>query len=175
METFSSTSDEQSPTVVMLNPDTDFTKAVNIRIHSECMTGDLFGSQRCDCGEQLEYALKYVSKHGGMVIYLRQEGRGIGLINKLRAYNKQDEGLDTLKANLALGFHADNRDYTDAIEVLKHHECGEINLLTNNPEKLKAFDKTKIKVIKRIPVIIQPVDENMEYLKTKKESFGHLL
>ncbi len=139
------------------------------------MTGDLFGSQRCDCGEQLDYALRYISRYGGMVIYLRQEGRGIGLINKLKAYNKQDEGLDTLEANLALGFHADDRDYSDALEVIRQHQCSEINLLTNSPEKLKAFDNSDIKVVKRIPVIIQPVDENMEYLKTKKESFEHLL
>ena len=175
MMTFSKDNVEKMPEVVMLNPDTDLTKTVNLRIHSECMTGDLFGSQRCECGEQLDYSLRYINKYGGLVIYLRQEGRGIGLINKLHAYKLQDTGRNTLEANLDLGFHADSRSYEDAIEVLRHLGVTSINLLTNNPEKVKAFEDTNIKVEKRVPVIIEPVRENIGYLKTKKEDFGHYL
>ncbi len=175
MSTYSNDKDEKMPEVVLCTENLDLNKPVNVRIHSECMTGDLFGSQRCDCGEQLEYSLRYISRYCGVIIYLRQEGRGIGLINKLKAYNKQDDGLDTLEANLALGFHADDRDYSNAIDILRDLGITKINLLTNNPEKLSAFEDTKIKVEKRIPVIIQPVDDNLEYLKTKKTSFGHLL
>jgi GTP cyclohydrolase II len=175
MSTYADMEDEAMPIVVLESENTNREYPVNVRIHSECMTGDLFGSQRCDCGEQLDYALQYISRYGGIVIYLRQEGRGIGLINKLKAYNKQDEGLDTLEANLALGFHADDRDYDDALEILKDLGVKKINLLTNNPDKLDAFEGTDIVVSKRIPLIIQPVNENLEYLKTKKEAFGHLL
>lgn len=175
MSTYAVSEDEAMPIVVMESENTKWDCPVNVRIHSECMTGDLFGSQRCDCGEQLDYAMQYVSRYGGLVIYLRQEGRGIGLINKLKAYNKQDEGLDTLEANLALGFHADDRDYDEAITILEEKGVRQINLLTNNPDKLGAFDDSKIEVIKRVPVIIQPVTENLGYLKTKKEAFGHLL
>ena len=175
ISTYSIDEEDKMPLVVLSTHNLDTSNPVNVRIHSECLTGDLFGSQRCDCGEQLDYALQYISRYGGVVIYLRQEGRGIGLINKLKAYNKQDEGLDTLEANLALGFHADDRDYGDAIIVLEDIGVSQINLLTNNPDKLNAFNDTNITVSKRIPLIIQPVNENLEYLKTKKESFGHLL
>lgn len=175
MMTFASDNGEKMPEVVMLNPDTDLTKTVNLRIHSECMTGDLFGSQRCECGEQLDYSLRYINKYGGLVIYLRQEGRGIGLINKLNAYKIQDTGRNTLEANLDLGFHADSRTYEDAIEVLRHLGVNSINLLTNNPEKVKAFEDSNIVVEKRVPVIIEPVRENVGYINTKREDFGHFL
>lgn len=175
MATYAVNESNLMPTVVLWCQNTDWSKPVNVRIHSECMTGDLFGSQRCDCGEQLDYALRYVSRYGGVVIYLRQEGRGIGIINKLKAYNLQDEGRNTLEANLDLGFHADDREYGAAITILQDMKVSSINLLTNNPEKLNAFEGSNIKVEKRIPIIIQPVDENLAYLKTKKEDFGHLL
>ena len=151
ISTYSINEEDKMPLVVLSTQNLDTSNPVNVRIHSECLTGDLFGSQRCDCGEQLDYALQYISRYGGVVIYLRQEGRGIGLINKLKAYNKQDEGLDTLEANLALGFHADDRDYGDAIIVLEDIGVSQINLLTNNPDKLNAFNDTNISVSKRIP------------------------
>ncbi len=175
MATYSTSQDDQMPIVMMYNPNTNFEKTVNVRMHSECMTGDLFGSRRCDCGEQLDFAMQYIAKNEGIVLYLRQEGRGIGIINKLRAYNKQDEGLNTLEANLVLGFHADDRNYDQAIEVLKLLRIKSINLLTNNPEKLDSFHSTGIMVEKRIPVIIEPHEDNISYLSTKKEDFGHLL
>lgn len=150
-------------------------EVVNVRIHSECMTGDVFGSLRCDCGEQLHRSSEYIESNGGVVIYLRQEGRGIGLENKLKAYNLQDEGMDTIQANLALGFHADDRDFTPAIEYLKSKGVRKINLLTNNPEKIASFEGTGITVVKRIPIIVAEDQENAPYLRTKKESMGHML
>jgi GTP cyclohydrolase II len=148
---------------------------VNVRIHSECMTGDVFGSTRCDCGEQLAASLKYIEENGGILIYLRQEGRGIGLVNKLKAYNLQDEGMDTIRANHALGFHTDMRDFSLAVEILKFMGVEKINLLTNNPEKLDAFAKSGIEVVNRIPLTIEPRPENRHYLLTKKQGLGHLL
>ncbi len=147
---------------------------VNVRVHSECMTGDVFGSLRCDCGEQLHSAMRTFGKQGGYLIYLRQEGRGIGLVNKLKAYNLQDEGMDTVSANVALGFHADERDYAPAIEILKHLSIDEIRLFTNNPEKIEAFEGTGITVIERIPIEVAPQDESEGYLRTKKEQMGHV-
>lgn len=150
-------------------------EVINVRIHSECMTGDVFGSLRCDCGEQLHRSSEYIESNGGVVIYLRQEGRGIGLENKLKAYNLQDQGMDTIQANLALGFHADDRDFTPAIEYLKSKGITKINLLTNNPEKIASFNHSGIKVMKRIPIIVAEDNENAPYLRTKKESMGHML
>lgn len=150
-------------------------KPVNVRIHSECMTGDVFGSTRCDCGEQLAASLKYIEVHGGMLIYLRQEGRGIGLVNKLKAYNLQDEGMDTIRANHALGFHTDQRDFTIAVEILKFMGVEKICLLTNNPDKLDVFKNSGIEIVERIPLTIEPRPENRHYLLTKKQGLGHLL
>jgi len=147
----------------------------NVRVHSECVTGDVFGSVRCDCGEQLDAALSVFGAGGGMLIYLRQEGRGIGIINKMKAYNLQDQGMDTIDANLALGFHADSRDYTPAIAILKHLKVNKINLFTNNPEKVRAFDGSGIEVIDRKPVEIDVRLENEAYLKAKKFRMGHFL
>ena len=147
----------------------------NVRIHSECMTGDVFSSVRCDCGEQLEAAMTFIAENGGILVYLRQEGRGIGLVNKIKAYNLQDEGLDTIKANHALGFHTDERDYTDGIEMLKDMGITQINLLTNNPEKIDAFKDSGIEVNERVALDIQPRKENQQYLKTKKTDMGHFL
>lgn len=148
---------------------------VNVRIHSECFTGDVFGSMRCDCGEQLATSLAYIEEHGGMLIYLRQEGRGIGLVNKLKAYNLQDDGADTIVANHQLGFATDLRTYEAAIAILKHFAITSINLMTNNPEKLEAFQNSGIQVASRIPVVIAPVNENARYFQTKKQGLGHLL
>jgi len=148
---------------------------VNVRVHSECITGDVFGSTRCDCGEQLKSSLKYLEEHGGILVYLRQEGRGIGLVNKLKAYNLQDEGFDTIVANHQLGFATDLRSYEAAIAILKHFEIARINLMTNNPEKLGAFENSGIHVESRIPIVILPVADNERYLQTKKDGMGHML
>lgn len=163
------------PHLCLSNIKAPFNVPVNVRIHSECMTGDVFGSTRCDCGEQLEYSMNYLRKNGGILLYLRQEGRGIGLINKLKAYNLQDEGLDTIQANHALGFETDGRSYEPAINILTQLGISSINLLTNNPDKIDAFENSSIKISKRIEVAIESRPENIGYLKTKKENLGHLL
>ena len=144
-----------------------------VRIHSECLTGDALGSLKCDCGEQLEYALKKINKEGGIVIYLRQEGRGIGLFNKVNAYALQDKGFDTVEANHQLGFEADLRDFSIVEDILKHFNIKKIKLLTNNPKKIFSFKD--IKVEKRIPINIGCNPYNEKYLKTKKEKMGHIL
>jgi len=148
---------------------------VNVRIHSECITGDLFGSTRCDCGEQLKASLDYIHEYGGMLIYLRQEGRGIGLVNKLKAYNLQDEGFDTVVANHQLGFATDLRNYDAALAILNQFGIKRIQLMTNNPEKLHAFETSGVSVESRIPLVIPAVSENERYLQTKKDSLGHML
>lgn len=167
--------EEGSPNLALLTEDLEVNKPVFVRIHSECLTGDVFGSAKCDCGEQLDYAMKWMQEYGGVVLYLRQEGRGIGLVNKLKAYNLQDEGLDTREANLALGFHEDLRDYTSAIAILEDLGISQIRLLTNNPEKLQAFDDSPITVVDRVPIEMPPKTENLGYLRTKKKDMGHLL
>ena len=146
-----------------------------VRIHSECITGDVFGSCRCDCGSQLTHSLKQISEHGGILIYLRQEGRGIGLANKLKAYALQDKGYDTVDANLELGLPIDGRDYAIAYQILKYYGLNMIRLLTNNPFKVAALEKYGIQVQERIPLTIEPNDDNLNYLKTKKDKLGHLL
>lgn len=146
------------------------------RIHSECFTGDILGSQRCDCGEQLKVALQRIEKEGiGIVLYMRQEGRGIGLLSKLQAYHLQEKGFNTIEANELLGFKADERDYTSAIEILKNLHITTIRLLTNNPEKIQAIEKGGIHIINRIQVEGGTTLHNKEYLITKKEKMGHLL
>ena len=150
-------------------------EVVDVRIHSECMTGDVFGSIKCDCGEQLEYSMKWVQKNGGVIIYLRQEGRGIGLVNKLKAYNLQENGMNTLEANIELGFHSDDREYHQAVVMLEDLGIEKIRLLTNNPEKIRAFENSHIQVVDRLSIEILPRPENMGYLKTKKKEMGHLL
>lgn len=144
-----------------------------VRIHSECLTGDVFGSLRCDCGEQLEKALRLISQKGGVLIYLRQEGRGIGLFNKINAYHLQDLGADTVEANHQLGFEADLRDFSVVEEILNHFGIQKIRLLTNNPKKLYSFQK--IEVVERIPIKVKPNPYNREYLFTKKIKLNHLL
>lgn len=162
------------PHLVMCAEATPSEGPVNVRVHSECMTGDVFGSLRCDCGDQLHAAMRTFGKVGGYLIYLRQEGRGIGLVNKLKAYNLQDEGLDTVSANVALGFHADERDYAPAIEILNSLGVSELRLFTNNPEKVQAFDGTGITVTQRIPIEVAPQEESESYLRTKQEQMGHV-
>jgi len=166
---------EYSPDLALVHPDIDVRNAVPVRIHSECITGDLFHSQRCDCGEQLVEALDYISKNKGVLIYLRQEGRGIGIINKLKAYNKQDEGMDTIEANIALGLSIDDRNYSKAIAILEDLDITSINLLTNNPEKIEAFDESDIEVVDRVSLEVKANSMNLNYLKTKKDSLGHML
>jgi len=144
-----------------------------VRIHSECLTGDALGSLKCDCGEQLEYALKTINEKGGMVLYLRQEGRGIGLFNKVNAYALQDKGMDTVEANHQLGFEADMRDFSVVEKILEHFNIKKIKLLTNNPKKEFAFKN--IRVVQRIPIKVTPNPYNEKYLKTKKEKMGHKL
>lgn len=145
-----------------------------VRVHSECLTGDALGSRKCDCGEQLESALNTINESGcGILIYLRQEGRNIGLLNKINAYNLQDQGFDTVSANHQLGFATDERTYEMAEYILDYMGVTQIRLLTNNPSKLDSFQK--IKIIERIPIIIQSNVHNEGYLRTKKEKSGHLL
>jgi GTP cyclohydrolase II len=165
----------QMPHVVLSNIELASSEPVNVRIHSECMTGDVFGSTRCDCGEQLSGSLNYIERHGGLLIYLRQEGRGIGLVNKLRAYNLQDDGLDTIDANHALGFQTDARIYTAAIDILRELGITRIHLITNNPEKIEAFESSGIEVVSRIPIVVHATPENEAYLHAKRERLGHLI
>ena len=149
---------------------------VTVRIHSECFTGDILGSLRCDCGSQLKTAMRRIDKLGeGIILYLRQEGRGIGLLNKLRAYNLQEEGMDTLDANLHLGFGADMRDYAVAAQMLKALGVKSIKLLTNNPLKINGLEEYGIPVVEREEIEIEHNKVNKVYLKTKKERMGHLL
>ncbi len=148
---------------------------VPVRIHSECMTGDIFASKRCDCGAQLHAALQHFKEEGGMLIYLRQEGRGIGLVEKLKAYNLQDEGMNTFEANVARGHREDERDYADAAAILKHFGVKRIHLLTNNPEKERAMLTHGIAVERRVPVIMPTNPHNEDYMRAKEEITGHIL
>jgi GTP cyclohydrolase II len=150
-------------------------EAVLVRLHSECLTGDVFGSQRCDCGEQLEDSMRFLREQGrGVLLYLRQEGRGIGLANKISAYALQEEGLDTVQANLALGLPEDARDYRVAAEMLLDLGVHRAALLTNNPAKIEGLRSHGIEVVERLPVPVEPNPYNLRYLRTKKEKLGHL-
>ncbi len=162
------------PHIALVNMNDCESNVITVRIHSECMTGDVFGSSRCECGDQLNYALNWFGRKGGILIYLRQEGRGIGLINKMHTYNLQDQGYNTKEANEILGFHQDARDYSEAIAILKDLGVNKINLMTNNPNKINGFNDSGIEVVKRIPVEIEPNNENIGYLKTKKWEMGHI-
>jgi GTP cyclohydrolase II len=149
---------------------------VPVRLHSECLTGDVMGSLRCDCRDQLESALKKIGRmERGMVLYLRQEGRGIGLINKIRAYSLQDQGLDTVEANLALGFRDDERDYAVAAHMLMSLKIESVQLMTNNPKKIDQLQQYGIKVNGRIPHIVEPNEYNRFYLETKAAKSGHMI
>jgi len=150
-------------------------KAPLVRIHSECITGDLFGSTKCDCGEQLEQSLAKIAKEGGVLIYLRQEGRGIGLSNKLKAYALQEKGMDTVEANQHLGLPVDGREYGIAFQMLQALGLDKVRLLTNNPRKIEALEQYGINVVERLPLHVEASCENRTYLKTKREKLGHLL
>lgn len=144
-----------------------------VRVHSECLTGDALGSLKCDCGEQLQAALKRIAEEGGMLIYHRQEGRNIGLLNKVNAYALQDQGLDTVAANHQLGFAADERTYEIVETILEHFGIKKMRLLTNNPKKIESLKG--VEIVERVPLIVEPNPYNENYLRTKKEQMGHLL
>jgi GTP cyclohydrolase II len=148
---------------------------VLVRVHSECLTGDVFGSSRCDCGEQLADSLRFLQEQGrGVLLYLRQEGRGIGLTNKISAYALQEQGLDTVEANLALGLPEDMRDYRVAAEMLLDLGVRRARLLTNNPAKIQGLERYGVEVVERVPLRILPNPSNLGYLRTKREKMGHL-
>ncbi len=154
----------------------DSKKPVLVRVHSECFTGDVFGSARCDCGEQLHRSLQLIAKEKrGVLLYMRQEGRGIGLLNKLRAYRLQDEGLDTVQANNQLGFPADLRHYGVGAQILADLGIKKIRLLTNNPKKIVGLEGYGLKVVERVPIVTEPGKHNKKYLQTKKHKLGHFL
>jgi GTP cyclohydrolase II len=162
--------------VAMIKGDIVGADEIPTRLHSECLTGDVMGSLRCDCRDQLLEGLKLIqSMERGILLYMRQEGRGIGLINKIRAYSLQDLGLDTVEANLALGFRDDERDYAVAAHMLKSLDVGSIRLITNNPNKMKQLTQYGINVAGRIPHVIPPNEHNRFYLETKAKRSGHLI
>lgn len=162
--------------VAMIFGDLENSESALVRVHSECLTGDIFGSKRCDCGPQLHAALRQISEAGaGVLLYIRQEGRGIGLVNKLKAYNLQDEGHDTVTANEKLGFKPDLRDYGIGAQVLASLGLKQLKLLTNNPKKIVGLEGHGLEVIERVPLEVEPAPENASYLETKKTKMGHLL
>ncbi|WP_239614070.1 bifunctional 3,4-dihydroxy-2-butanone-4-phosphate synthase/GTP cyclohydrolase II [Cohnella mopanensis] len=162
--------------VAFVKGEIDGSKPVLVRVHSECLTGDVFHSHRCDCGPQLEAALKQIDENGsGVLLYMRQEGRGIGLINKLRAYQLQEQGLDTVDANIKLGFAPDLREYGIGAQILKDIGIRDIRLLTNNPRKIKGLEGYGLNVVERVPIQMTENEDNTGYLHTKKAKLGHLL
>lgn len=171
---FSDSADDPQPHLAMVHTAMDPNKTVAVRFHSECLTGDILGSKRCDCGEQLHESLRIIEEKGGALLYLRQEGRGIGLINKLKAYELQDDGMDTVDANVHLGFAPDERDFTIAIKMLELLNISAIKLITNNPLKMNALEGSSVKFEGRIPLIINANDTNSDYLNTKAKRMGHL-
>jgi len=172
---FSNTEDNKEH-VAFVFGDVSNKSSVPVRLHSECFTGDVFGSRRCDCGEQLDTALKIISEHGhGVLLYLRQEGRGIGLLKKMQAYNLQDEGMDTVDANIHLGHLPDERDYTIAALIIKNLKVSSIQLITNNPNKIEQLKKLDIQVDGRVAIEVESNSDNHAYLQTKAEKMDHFL
>lgn len=175
-EIYTFKSDDEKEHAVVVKGDIMGRQDIPVRIHSECLTGDVLGSRRCDCRDQLLRSLVYLGKQDyGMLIYLRQEGRGIGLLNKIKAYSLQDEGYDTVEANLKLGLPVDERDYTFAVEVLKYFGISSIKLMTNNPAKVDFLADNNINVSERIPIKSTPTKYDEFYLSTKKSRMGHQL
>jgi 3,4-dihydroxy 2-butanone 4-phosphate synthase/GTP cyclohydrolase II len=162
--------------VALVKGQPSHTKRVLIRIHSQCLTGDVFHSIKCDCGRQLQQAMELIEQEGcGAIIYQLQEGRGIGLMNKIRAYALQDQGQDTVEANLSLGFDADLRDYEVCAEVIKQLGIGAVRLLSNNPDKIEGLRSAGVEVVERVSIEVEADQTSIGYLKTKREKLGHLL
>ncbi len=162
--------------LALVKGEIDESKPVLVRVHSECLTGNVFASLRCDCGEQLHYAMRAVEKEGsGVVLYMRQEGRGIGLVNKLKAYRLQDDGVDTVEANEKLGFKADLRDYGIGAQILVDLGIRRMRLMTNNPKKIIGLEGYGLEVVERVPIEIEPNEINHKYLETKRDKLGHLI
>lgn len=176
MYAISESPDEWRPELVLVAEGTRFDEAVNLRIHSECITGEVFHSRKCECGPQLSTAMEIFGENGGIIIYLRQEGRNIGIINKLRAYALQEQGHDTVQANLSLGLPADGRDFTIVGDILAYFGVKKVRLFTNNPEKLSVLDEDdRVVLLDRVSLQMEALPENEGYLETKKSYFKHLL
>jgi 3,4-dihydroxy 2-butanone 4-phosphate synthase/GTP cyclohydrolase II len=166
---------DQTEHVALIHNDMDKSKPVLVRIHSECLTGDVFGSARCDCGTQLKDAQARLAREKGILLYMRQEGRGIGLSNKIKAYELQTQGMDTVEANHQLGFQTDYRHYGISAQMLQHLGVTEIRLMTNNPKKIKDMGQFGIRIVERVAQESEANDKNIQYLKTKRDKLGHLL
>ena len=162
--------------IALVKGDIDPDEPTLVRVHSECLTGDVFGSRRCDCGSQLDKAMEMIGREGrGVILYMQQEGRGIGLLNKIKAYALQDEGCDTVEANLRLGFKADLRDYGIGAQILAELGVRKMRLMTNNPKKIVGLEGYGLHVVEQVPIIVEPCATNIRYLETKRDKMGHLL